>query len=173
MAQQTTTETICRYLEDAIAAEETFENQLRSFAADSEYPAVAQIFSQHADETAHQKQRLTLRLEALGGKPSGLKGFLGTIFGAMPKIAQMGHDKAERDTQQLMAAFAVEHSEIAMYESLAVAASAAGDTQTEQLARAIQAEERQAAEKVWSQIDSVARDSFLKVTSGAKEPVAA
>lgn len=168
MAQQTTTEAICRYLVDAVAAEETFENQLRAFAKDAEHPAVAQIFSQHADETASQKQRLTLRLEALGGKPSGLKGFLGSIFGLAPKAAQMGHDKAERDTQDLMAAYAVEHSEIAMYEAMAVAASACGDVETERLARAIQAEERQAAEKVWAQLATVARESFLKVTSAAK-----
>jgi ferritin-like metal-binding protein YciE len=173
MAQPTATETIARYLEDAIAAEDTFENQLRAFAKDAEHPAVEQIFSQHADETASQKARLTARLEALGGKPSGLKGFLGSIFGLAPKAAQMGHDKAERDTQDLMAAYAVEHSEIAMYESLAVAASACGDRETEQLARTIQEEERRAAEKVWGQLATVARQSFLKVTSGAQEPVAA
>jgi ferritin-like metal-binding protein YciE len=173
MAQQTATEAISRYLEDAIAAEDTFESQLRAFAKDAEHPEVEQIFSQHAEETAHQKERLTLRLQALGGKPSGLKGFLGSVFGMAPKAAQMGHDKAERDTQDLMAAYAVEHSEIAMYEALAVAASACGDLETERLARAIQEEERRAAEKVWSQLASVARQSFLKVTSGKTELTAA
>ncbi|MES4793039.1 MAG: hypothetical protein C4321_08690 [Chloroflexota bacterium] len=42
-----------------------------------------------------------------------------------PKLGQVGHDEAERVTQDLMAAYAVECSELAMYESLATAAAAA------------------------------------------------
>ena len=80
------------------------------------------------------------------------------------QAAQLGHDEAEKGTQDLIMAYAVEHSEIAMYEALAVAASAAGDTETERLAREIQQEERRAAEKVWALISPSARDSFLKVT---------
>ena len=44
-------------------------------------------------------------------------------------------------------------------------AAFAGDTETEQLARAIQEEERAAAKKVWDLIDSSCRQTFMKVTS--------
>jgi ferritin-like metal-binding protein YciE len=166
MAQQTTNDVIRRYLQDAIAAEQTFESQLRAGANDTDQAAVRQVFAQHADETKWQHEQLTARLEALGGGASGFKGFLAHLFGFAPKAAQVGHDEAEKGTQNLIAAYAVEHSEIAMYEALAAAASTAGDTQTEQLARAIQQQERQAAEKVWNLIAASARDSFLKVSAG-------
>ncbi len=59
-----------------------------------------------------------------------------------------------------MMAYAVENAEIAMYESLAVAAHAIGDTETEQLARSIQQQEKQTAEKVWIQIAPAAKISI-------------
>jgi ferritin-like metal-binding protein YciE len=167
MAQQTPVEALARYLEDAIAAEQNFETQLRMFAKESDQAEVKQAFEMHADETRLQHERLTARLAELGGKPSGVKSFLAHLFGNAPKAAQLGHDPAEKSTQDLVMAYAVEHSEIAMYESLAVAAAAAGDTVTETLARQIQQEERRAAEIVWNLLPLSARDSFLKVTTGA------
>jgi ferritin-like metal-binding protein YciE len=166
MAQQAPLEVIQRYLQDALAAEQHFENQLRSFAKESDQGPVQQLFAQHADETRSQCQRLEARLRELGGSPSGLKSFFANMFGFAPKTAQMGHEEAEKSTQDLMMAYAVENSEVAMYESLAVAASAAGDTQTERLAREIQQEERRAAERVWDLIPTSARDSFQRVTMG-------
>ena len=123
------------------------------------------MFEQHANETHLQHQRLTALLESLGGKPSGVKSFLAHMFGLAPKAAQLGHDESERGTQDLMMAYAVENSEIAMYESLAVAAAAAGDAETERLAREIQQEERATAEKVWNQLAPAARFAFEKVTT--------
>jgi len=169
MSHQTPSETICRYLEDAIAAENSFEHQLRQFAKEVEQPELKQLFEQHADETRTQEQRLTARLESLGGKPSGVKGFMANMFGFAPKVAQIGHDRAELGTQDLMMAFAVENSEIAMYEALAVSAAACGDLETEQLAREIQDEERLTADKVWNHLAPCARQSFEKIT--AAEPL--
>lgn len=167
MAQQAPLEVIQRYLSDAIAAEKNFEDQLRTFAKETDQGPVQQLFAQHADETRLQHERLTARLEALGGNPSGMKSFLAHMFGFAPKAAQMGHDEAEKGTQNLMAAYAVENSEVAMYEALAVAAAEAGDLQTEQLAREIQQEERAAAQKVWNLIPASASDSFRKITGAA------
>jgi len=172
MAQQKVGDVIRRYIQDAIAAEKNFESQLRTFAKDTDQISAKQLFEQHADETRRQHERLTARLQALGGEPSGIKSFFAHLFGFAPKVAQIGHDDAEEGTQDLIAAYAVEHAEIAMYEALAQAASAAGDTETEQLAREIQREERQAAEKVWSLIASSARDSFSKVTGEGAQLVA-
>lgn len=164
MAQQTTQDVIRRYLQDAIAAEKSFETQLRTFGQDTDQASVRQVFEQHADETRRQHERLTARLEEMGGSTSGVKTFFANLFGAMPKLAQMGHDEAEKGTQNLIAAFAVENSEVAMYEAMASAAAAAGDMQTETLAREIQQEERNAAQLVWNLIDASSRDAFYKVT---------
>ncbi len=167
MAQQTVEDVMRRYLSDAIAAEKSFETQLRTFAKDTDQGPAQMVFTQHADETKRQHERLTERLEALGGSTSTVKSFLAHLFSIAPKAAQFGHDEAEKGTQDLIAAYAVENSEIAMYEALAVSAAACGDSETERLARAIQEEERQARDKVWNLIAPSAQDSFGKVTGGA------
>lgn len=165
MSNESSQEVIKRYIEDVIAVERNFETQLKAFSKEGEQAAVQRLFAQHAVETRHQHERLTARLEALGGSPSVLKTFFAHIFNFAPKTAQIGHDPAEKSSQDLIIAFAMENSEIAMYEELAVVAGFAGDTETESLARTIQEEERAAAKKVWELIDSSCRQSFMKVTS--------
>jgi ferritin-like metal-binding protein YciE len=168
---ETSTEVIKRYLEDAIAAERSFESQLEGFSKEGDNPAAQSAFAQHAQETRRQHERLTARLEALGGSPSGAKSFLAHVFGLAPKTAQIGHEKEERTTQNLMMAFAVENSELAMYEALATVAEAAGDGITAILAREIQEEERATAQKVWKLIPAAANEALLKVTTGSGDPM--
>ncbi len=163
MADNSTKDIICRYLKDAIAAENSFESQLRGFANEGDDPAVRQLFEQHADETRIQHQQLTARLEALGESPSTMKSMMAHMFNFAPKSASLGHDEAERQTQNLMIAYAVENSEVAMYESLATTAEAVGDTVTAQLARQIQSQEEATAKKVWQFIAPSARRSLEKL----------
>jgi ferritin-like metal-binding protein YciE len=158
---------VVRYLEDAIAAEKSFETQLLGFSKEVENTAVEAMFRQHAEETKVQYTELTQRIEELGGSTSTLKGFLAQVFGVAPKVAQIGHDKYERETQDLMMAFAVENAEVAMYESLAQVASLAGDTETEILARRIQKQEEETAQKVWAQVAPAARRAMQNVSQAA------
>jgi ferritin-like metal-binding protein YciE len=81
-----------------------------------------------------------------------------------PKAAQLGHDESDRVTQNLMIAYAVENSGVGMYESPIKTAPLAGDRETEQLARKIQKQERDTAEKVWCQIPIAAERAFTKLT---------
>jgi ferritin-like metal-binding protein YciE len=148
------------YLEDIIAAEKTFETQLTSFSKEGEFAPAQQAFAHHAQETRTQHEMLTKRLDALGGKPSTVKSLLAHFFGASPKAAQLGHDPWDRLTQNLMIAFAVENAEVAMYEVFATAAGSAGDRETEQLARTIQQQERETADKVWQLLGPAARRSI-------------
>jgi len=164
---ETSVDVIKRYLEDAIAAEKSFETQLEGFSKEGDDTIAQAAFSQHALETKRQYERLTARLEALGGSPSGTKSFLAHVFGLSPKAAQIGHEKEERTTQNLMMAYAVENSEMAMYEALASVAEAAGDTQTASLAREIQAEEKKTAEKVWKLLPNAAVQAYQRVAGGA------
>ena len=170
---ETSTDVIKRYLEDAIAAEKSFETQLQDFANEGDNEAAKSAFHQHALETKQQYERLTARLEALGGSTSTAKSLLAHIFGLSPKTAQLGHEKEERTTQNLMMAFAVENSEMAMYESLIVVAEAAGDTQTAALAREIQAQEKATAQKVWNLLPAAAVTAFQRVTSDSGTAAAA
>ena len=160
-------EVLARYLENAIAAEKSFETQLLGFSKEAEDPTVQALFRQHAQETKEQYSLLTRRLEELGGSTSTLKSFLAHIFNFAPKLAQIGHDRFERQTQDLMMAFAVENAEVAMYESLSQAAEISGDTQTLELARQIQKQEKQTAEKVWAQVAPAARKAVLAVAAEA------
>lgn len=165
MANESSTDVIKRYLEGAIAAERGFEVQLRAFSKEGDQAAVQNLFAGHADETKHQYERLTARLEALGGSSSTMQGLFAYIFNFTPKAAHLGHHAAEKSSQDLIAAYAMENSEMAMYEELAIIAGFAGDTETESLARAIQQEERVAAEKVWGLIDASCRQAFMRITS--------
>ncbi|MBI3909623.1 MAG: DUF892 family protein [Armatimonadetes bacterium] len=164
MAQQTPQDVIKRYLQDAIAAEETFEKHLRDFADDTDRDDIKQLFLQHADQSKWQHDQLVNRLRALGGSPSGFKSFMAGIFGLGPKSMQLGHASSEKLVQDLIMAYAVEHSEIAMYESLIAACGVAGDTETANLARQIQDQERATAQKVWGQIRPCAEWAYQDVT---------
>ena len=124
---------------------------------------VKRMYHQHADETRIQYERLTARLEALGGSTSGVKSFLAHMFGRAPKTAQIGHEVEEKTTQDLMIAYSVENAEVAMYESLITVAQEAGNHQTAELAREIQHQERATAEKIWPHIARTARVAFDRV----------
>jgi ferritin-like metal-binding protein YciE len=161
---ETAVDIVKRYLQDAIAAEKSFETQLEGFSKEGDDSEAKAAFAQHARETRSQYERLTARLEALGGSTSGLKSFMAHVFGMSPKAAQVGHEAEERTTQNLIMAFSVENAECAMYEALITAATAAGDELTATLAREIQAEEKRTADKVWSMIAPAARYAFARVT---------
>lgn len=167
MANETPTHVLQRYLEDTIAAEKTFESQLRTMADEGSYAPAKRLFADHADETRSQHERLTARLEQLGGSPSTLKTAAAHVFGFTPKAAQIGHDEAERSSQNLIIAFTVENSEVATYEALATVAAAAGDHATEQLAREIQNEERRASHNIWQLIAPSSREAFEVVSRAA------
>jgi ferritin-like metal-binding protein YciE len=164
---ETSTEVVKRYLEDAIAAEKSFETQLQGLAKEGDNERAKSAFHQHAIETRSQIERLTSRLEALGGSPSTAKSVLAHIFNLAPKAAQIGYEKEERVTQNLIMAFAVENSECAMYESLAALADAAGDSDTANLARSIQAEEKATADKVWSLLAPTALEAYFRTVGEA------
>ncbi len=167
---ETSQDLIKRYLEDAIAAEKSFETQLDSFAKEGDNAAVKATFAAHSVETKSQYLRLEARLDSLGGSASAAKSFLAHLFQLGPQTAKIGHEREERTTQNLMIAFAVENSELAMYEALATVAEAAGDGLTARLAREIQDEEKAAAEKVWKLLPIAAREAFVRVTSEPDEP---
>jgi ferritin-like metal-binding protein YciE len=167
MANDTATDVIRRYLKDAIAAENSFESQLRGFAKEGDDEQAHALFQQHAEETRSQIERLTARLNQLGDSPSTMKSFMAHMFGMAPKAGSMGHDESERVTQNLMMAYTVEHAEVAMYESLATVAETIGDRQTASLAREIQQEEELTARKVWALIPTAAAQSVSKLLSDA------
>ena len=162
---ETSDDVIKRYLEDAIAAEKSFESQLESFVKDGDYEPAKAAFQQHAIETRIQHERLTARLEALGGSNSTAKSLLAHLFNLTPKTISLSHEKDERTVQNLMIGFSVENSEVAMYEALATVADAAGDEVTARLAREIQTQEKTTADKFWQLLRPAALASYTHATA--------
>jgi ferritin-like metal-binding protein YciE len=167
MSNQTPKKVLQRYLEDVIAAEKSFESQLRTMATEGDYAPAKQVFATHASETKSQHERLTARLEQLGGTPSSVKTAMAHVFNFAPKTAQIGHTASEKTSQNIIMGFTVENSEVATYEALATVAAAAGDTVTEKLAREIQEEERRASNSLWHLIAPSCQIAFREVASAA------
>lgn len=164
------TDVIRRYLEEAIAAEQSLETQLRGFAQQGDDDEVQAAFLAHAEETRVHAQQLVSRLEALGGSASAGKNFLARLFSFTAKTAQLGHSPGEELLGNLIAAFTAAQSECAMYEALANVADAAGDPETEAVAREIQSHERATAEKLWHFIPARSKIAFNLLTAGEIDP---
>ncbi|MBV8807156.1 MAG: DUF892 family protein [Acidobacteriaceae bacterium] len=155
---------IRRYLEAAAAAESNSVSQLKTFESEGDDVAVKAMFNAHRLETELQHQHLIERLKTLEGSAPVANNLLAHIFRLPAKAAQIAHRAHETATQNLIAAYVFESNEIAMYESLITIAEAAGDTDTADLARSIQAEEKVAAEKIWKLLPDAALDSARAAT---------
>jgi ferritin-like metal-binding protein YciE len=143
---------VSKYMADTHAIEKQSLELLERGAKIAGSGALAGVLADHLEETREHERRVVSRLEARGDSGSKLKdaalrlGALnwGAFFAAQP------------DTPAKLAgfAYAVEHLEIAAYELLGRAARRADDHETAELARAIIAEERAAAERLAQQFDA-------------------
>jgi ferritin-like metal-binding protein YciE len=136
-------DTIVKYLQEAEAAERTFEDALASLSKTAEQAAVQDALANMSRKARTQQERLHARIEALGADSSTAKGALAHLLAFVPTVAQWAEAEDQKSTQALMITIACAAAESAMYEALATAAAAAGDGATEQLARQLQDEERQ------------------------------
>lgn len=161
----TSKEVIIRYLEDAEAAERNFEDALATFGKAGEQNEVKRFFEFASNRARTQHERLATRLAALGASPSTAKSILAHLLAFTPTVAQLGHEGAEKNTQHLIMCVAAASAEMAMYESLATVAAAAGDAETERLARELQLEEKDDYEKSWNLLKPSAVAAFQTVVS--------
>jgi Uncharacterized protein conserved in bacteria len=150
---ETTQERLVRYLNDAWATEKALVDDLRDMADKSDLAEVKALFEEHRMVTHQQEELLEARIRALGSEPSGGRGMMSQVVGKLGEAFHKAHDDYDQTQQNLMKAFATENFECAMYESLAAYATEVGDTETASLARQIMQQEKDAAEKVWQQID--------------------
>ncbi len=156
---ETPREVLIRYLEDVIAAEHNFEDQLSSLADRGDQPYVKELLREGSMGARRQREMLTARLHALGGTPSRAKSILAHFLAYPPAAAQAGQEEYEKNTQHLIMGMAAAAAEMAMYEALATVASEAGDAETEHLARQMQEHERADHERVWSLLRKSALDA--------------
>ena len=153
-------ERLVRYLQDAHAAETGIEDILDGFINDTDDLNIRSIFQQNRLETQGQAARLESRLNALGEKPSGGKGFLNMLMAKLSEVMHGAHDEYDKNTQNLIKAYTSAHLERAMYESLIAYATVIGDQETATLARQIQAEDEAAAQRMFPLIESYAKTAL-------------
>lgn len=162
---------INNYLEDAIAAERNFEHALHAFGNTGAQEPVRALLASAGDKTRTQHQRLTALLEQRGGSPSAAKSALAHMLAFSLLTTQAGHEPGEKNTQHLVVSYAAAAAERAMYESLAEAATEAGDTAVAKLARQLQAEEMDDAGQVWTLLRPSARNAFRETVGTRRAPI--
>lgn len=165
---ESTQDKLIRYLQDAHAAEVGTKKALEGMLNDDKPADVKALVQQHVMETDRQAQRLEQRLRALGSEPSDSKGFFNSMFAKVSEMMNAAHDREDQNTQDLIKAYATEHLERGMYESLIAFATAIGDNETAQIARQNQAEEEATAQKLWPLIASTATSALQNATGGAR-----
>jgi ferritin-like metal-binding protein YciE len=150
-------EKLVRFIQDAIAMEESVAESLTSMAETSGDPVLLDLLEGHLAETEGQVGRLRLRLEAHGEGSSLLKEIGGSFQAALKGVAEMA--RGDRPARTARDVYATEHMEIATYELLERVAAAAGDEETAQVARRNRAEEEAMAAAVaasWDRIVALA-----------------
>jgi ferritin-like metal-binding protein YciE len=158
---------IKRYLSEAHALEDGVLTALKSMADDTKDvdAELHRLFSEHAQMTERQRDRLRMRLEELGGKPSGGKGLLTRMYAMGEGVATAFRDSRDKVENHLMEAYETEHFEIATYTALKAAAETIGDEPTARLAQEIMEEERMTAERMYPHIARFSRKTMIE--SGA------
>ncbi|MFL5891511.1 MAG: DUF892 family protein [Solirubrobacterales bacterium] len=156
-------EQLRKYLADAHAIEMQAIQMLERAPKITEPPELARLYEEHLGETRRHEQRISERLEAIGGSTSMLKD-AGMRLGA---LNWGGFFQAQPDTPAKLAgfAYAFEHLEIGGYEQLKRVAERADDDDTVRTVDAILAEERAAAQKIAGQWDAAIDASLAQVVA--------
>jgi ferritin-like metal-binding protein YciE len=153
---------LIKYLTDAHSIERQALVQMKAAPDMAGDPEIAVAFEEHRGETEQHERLVDERLKALDASPARVKDVAGAITG----IGFGLFAKLQPDTPgKLVAhAFSYEHMELAAYDMLARVADRAGDSETAQVARQIEAQEAAMAERVAGLFDR-AVDASLRELS--------
>lgn len=154
-------EQLVKYLADAHSIEEQALVQLRAAPEIAGDERLAAAFVAHLKETEGHERGVRARLEALDADPSTFKDLAGRAGGwGMVLFARSQPDTPGKLTAH---AFAYEAMEYAAYELLRLAAEAAGDRETADLASSIAREESRMAERLAGLFDAAVEASLREV----------
>ncbi len=141
---------IIRYLQDLLAAERSFEDQLAALSRTGDQEYVQQFCAELAEGARRLNDCLTSRLTQLGGTPSSAQG----------TPADLPAFSLDRSTRNLILVYSATAAGIAMCEALATVAHEAGDGETERLAREMRAAKRSDLERTGTVLERSAREAF-------------
>lgn len=149
-------ERLIRYLSDAHAASRGEIAALQDVTNQSLDKDVEAATQQHLETVQSHRALLAERIEALGGKTTGAKGFLNQVIAKGSNFVNAFHDDQDKQTQDLIKLFALEKFGVGMYTSLQAFAAAVGDNQTAQIAQTLLRDEAQAADRFEALIPQLA-----------------
>lgn len=155
-------ERVIRYLTDAHAEEVGAMQSMKDIIAETNNEGVRMAVQEHLTQTQSQADRIEARLNALGAKAHGGKSIINSIIGKGSDLLNVFHDKEDKQTQDVIKAYALENFEVGMYTSLHAYADAVGDHETAQLAKSIMGEEQLAGERLLRLIPQVATQAVSK-----------
>jgi ferritin-like metal-binding protein YciE len=154
-------EQLTKYLTDAHSIEAQALAQLRRAPDAAGDPELARIFQEHVGETEEHERLVRARLDARDASPAALKELLMRLGGVgFLLFARLQPDTPGKLTAH---AYSYEHLELAGYELLGGVARAAGDTETEDVARRIGAQEEAMGERLAGSFDRAVDASLREV----------
>lgn len=120
-----------------------------------------ELFGKLATNAKRCQGELSSRLHSLGADTAAGNNFLSRIFGEWEsRGVRIASGTSDRAVERLSLSFSALCGEVARYEALTNIAEAAGDSDTESLARFIGREERAAADMVGLLLKPAARREF-------------
>jgi ferritin-like metal-binding protein YciE len=161
-------ENLTNWLRDAYAMEEQaitlLETQIERLES---YPEALPRLRQHLDETREQQSQVEQCLHRLGSDTSTVKDTAMKIGASMQG---MMHSMAGDEVlKHALGSNAFEHFEAGCYESLMVAAEAAGEREIAGTCQRIMEQELDMAAWVWEQLPSLTQKYMERSAAGAAE----
>jgi ferritin-like metal-binding protein YciE len=137
---------LVNHLRDTHALEQQSIRQLERSQELSHSEEMQELYGEHLEQTREHERLISDRIHARDLKPSAVKDL--TMRAGAIGLRQLAEIPPDTPVKLAMHMFALEHLEIANYESLIHIARRAGDDETAQVAERILEEERQTAEKI-------------------------
>lgn len=163
MSPNSLSEQLVKYLTDAHSIEEQALVQMKAAPELAGDPQMAEMFERHRVETEEHERLVEEQLSAHGGDPSGLKDLAGKLTGHGFGLFAAGNP--DTPGKLIVHAHSYEHMEEAAYDMLARIAERAGDQSLVQIARRIEAQERDMAQRVAGCFDRAVELSLRDVPS--------
>jgi|SRR3954468_1587702 ferritin-like metal-binding protein YciE len=156
---------LIRWLNDAFMMELAVEENLAKHAARAEgFPDFSLRLQEHIEETRDHANAIRSCIERLGGTVSTTKTIIGEIAGRVQGLSTAMY--RDESVKNVLTDYAMEHFEIACYESLIVAAAQAAQPEVIAICEEILEEETEMADWLRTQIPSVTA-AFLVRESAA------
>jgi len=147
-------EELIRWLNDAYMLELALEENLLKHAnAANDFPDWRERIQQHVEETREHANAVRSCIERLGGSVSTSKAVIGEVAGRIQGLSTMMYK--DEQVKNVLFDYAMEHFEIACYESLIAAAEQAGQPEVAQICEEILDDEETMADWLRAQIPLV------------------